>query len=166
MRAACSHSWKTTKKNLPDTTCPSQMSGVRPPSPAAAQHQCLQGLSLQHLGSCSPGRWEGPVPGGSFLTTVPFSTRGVAPVLRPVRLWGTWLGHRSAGAGLCPRGTGRPLCHCSGKCWVPRPVPSSLAGENPVAPPVASCVPRRRVSAAGRTADSWTSFRPATPITP
>uniref|UniRef100_A0A8C7BWI6 Mucin-1 n=1 Tax=Neovison vison TaxID=452646 RepID=A0A8C7BWI6_NEOVI len=36
-----------------------------------------------------------------------------------VWVWGTWLGHCSAGAGLCPGGTRHHLCHCSDGVSVP-----------------------------------------------
>lgn len=100
---------------------------------------------------------------GTALTTVfPCSAKCADSFLGPVWVWGTRLGHRPAGAGLCPGHTGHHLSHCAGESSVSGPDQSPPSGRNPW-PTITSYLPRLCVSAVERTMGSWTSFQPEMP---
>lgn len=132
-------------------------------SPAASQHHpardplspasgCLLFL-LELVGG------EPPPLGDCSDHCFPFSVQCPVSFLCPGWVWGAWLGHCPAGAGLCSGCAGHHLSHCPGKCSVPSPDQSPPAGRSRTLP-ITSCLPRLCVSADKRNVSSWTSFQP------
>lgn len=101
----------------------------------------------------------------ALTTAFPFSGWCHLSLLCPAGVWGPWLGHRPAGAGLRSDRAGHHLSRRPGKCSVASPA-QTPPPEGTLWPLVTSRLPRLCVSAAKRAAGSWTSFPPGMPTTP
>lgn len=102
----------------------SGVSGESSP-PAASQHHPawdpLSPASGSLLFLLELVRGEPPPLGDCSDHCFPFSARCPVSFLCPVCVWGAWLGHCPAGAGLRSGCAGHHLSHCPGECPVPSP---------------------------------------------